>query len=235
MSKQSSSDPLEFVRNMWSNMGFTLPGMVTPTLDADELEQRITDMKAVEGWLRMNLNMLQASIQGLEVQAATLSTIRAMGDAVTQRPAGAAAPTGEMANPFSAAALWPWMQASSAAPAESAPEPEPEPEAQKAAPEETPAKDAAPQESDASIAGANAAEAFASAAAAASKAAMWPWQMLNAEAANQTKAAPAKKAPAKKAPAKKRTAAAKAKSGAASTAKRPARAPAKKRVPVKKA
>ncbi len=99
MSKQSSSDPLEFVRNMWSNMGFTLPGMVTPTLDADELEQRITDMKAVEGWLRMNLNMLQASIQGLEVQAATLSTIRAMGDAVTQRPAGAAAPTGEMANP----------------------------------------------------------------------------------------------------------------------------------------
>ena len=233
MSKQSSSDPLEFVRNMWSNMGFTLPGMVTPTLDADELEQRITDMKAVEGWLRMNLNMLQASIQGLEVQAATLSTIRAMGDAVTQRPAGAAAPTGEMANPFSAAALWPWMQASSAAPAESAPEPEPE--AQKAAPEETPAEDAAPQESDASIAGANAAEAFASAAAAASKAAMWPWQMLNAEAANQTKAAPAKKAPAKKAPAKKRTAAANAKSGAASTAKRPARAPAKKRVPAKKA
>ena len=233
MSKQSSSDPLEFVRNMWSNMGFTLPGMVTPTLDADELEQRITDMKAVEGWLRMNLNMLQASIQGLEVQAATLSTIRAMGDAVTQRPAGAAAPTGEMANPFSAAALWPWMQATSAAPAESPPEPEPE--AQKAAPEETPAEDAAPQESDASIAGANAAEAFASAAAAASKAAMWPWQMLNAEAANQTKAAPAKKAPAKKAPAKKRTAAAKAKSGAASTAKRPARAPAKKRVPVKKA
>ena len=74
MSHESHSDPLEFVRNMWGNMGFSLPGMVTPTMDVDELEKRITDMKAVEGWLKMNLNMLQMSIQGLEMQRATLMT-----------------------------------------------------------------------------------------------------------------------------------------------------------------
>ena len=34
---QNAQDPLEFVRGMWNQMGFSLPGMVTPTLDVDEL------------------------------------------------------------------------------------------------------------------------------------------------------------------------------------------------------
>ena len=41
-----SNDPLDFVKNMWGNMGFSLPGMVTPTLDTDELQKQITDLKA---------------------------------------------------------------------------------------------------------------------------------------------------------------------------------------------
>lgn len=28
----SANDPMNFVKNMWGNMGFSLPGMVTPTL-----------------------------------------------------------------------------------------------------------------------------------------------------------------------------------------------------------
>lgn len=36
----------------WGKMGFSLPGMVTPTLDVDELDKRIADMKAVENWSR---------------------------------------------------------------------------------------------------------------------------------------------------------------------------------------
>ncbi len=75
---QNAQDPLEFVRGMWSNMGFSLPGMVTPTLDVEELDKRIKDMKAVEGWLKMNLNMLQMSIQGLEMQRATIAAVKAM-------------------------------------------------------------------------------------------------------------------------------------------------------------
>ena len=65
-----ASDPFEFVRNLWGGAGFPLPGMVTPTLDADELGKRISEMRSVENWLRMNLNMLQMTIQGLEMQQA---------------------------------------------------------------------------------------------------------------------------------------------------------------------
>ena len=52
------SNPLEFAQNLWGKMGFSLPGMVTPTFDVDELEKRLVDLKAVEGWLKMNLAML---------------------------------------------------------------------------------------------------------------------------------------------------------------------------------
>ena len=75
---QNAQDPLEFVRGMWSSMGFNLPGMVTPTLDVDELDKRIADLKAVENWLKMNLNMLQMSIQGLEMQRAAIGAVKAM-------------------------------------------------------------------------------------------------------------------------------------------------------------
>lgn len=105
-------DPLEFVRGMWSNMGFSLPGMVTPTLDVDELDRRIKDMKAVEGWLKMNLNMLQMSIQGLEMQRAALAAVRAMSDQARSHQTATETPTEESApagNPFAAAAaMWPW-------------------------------------------------------------------------------------------------------------------------------
>lgn len=72
------NDPLAFLRNMWSGMGASMPGMVTPTFDVDELDKRIKDMKAVEGWLRMNLSMLQMTIQGLEMQRTTLGAVDAM-------------------------------------------------------------------------------------------------------------------------------------------------------------
>lgn len=103
----NAQEPLDFLKNMWSNMGFPLPGMVTPTLDTDELERRITDLKAVEGWLRTNLSMLQMTIQGLEMQKNTLATMQA----ISQSAGGADA------NPFANPALWPWnfMQQATAA------------------------------------------------------------------------------------------------------------------------
>ena len=106
MSKETSAkDPLEFVRGMWSSMGFSLPGMVTPTLDVDELDKRIADMKAVENWLKMNLNMLQMTIQGLEMQRVAIATVQAM----TQHAREATEnPAQQGDNPFAAAAMWPW-------------------------------------------------------------------------------------------------------------------------------
>ena len=103
---KNAQDPLEFVRGMWNNMGFSLPGMVTPTLDVEELDKRITDMKAVEGWLKMNLNMLQMSIQGLDMQRAALAAVKAMSQQAQQAGEGA---SDSASNPFAnAAAMWPW-------------------------------------------------------------------------------------------------------------------------------
>ena len=109
-------DPLAFVRNMWSGMGISLPGMVTPTFDVDELDKRIKDMKAVEGWLRMNLSMLQMTIQGLEMQRTTLGAVQAMGQLATDtaramNPEAAPAPVAvdPEKNAFSDAAMWPWQ------------------------------------------------------------------------------------------------------------------------------
>lgn len=119
--EQSAQDPLEFVRGMWSSMGFSLPGMVTPTLDIDELDKRIADLKAVEGWLKMNLNMLQMSTQGLEMQRAALAAVKAMSEhareSAEQQGGG-----DETANPFAgAAAMWPWNLMSGAPQAEAPP------------------------------------------------------------------------------------------------------------------
>lgn len=80
----NANDPMEFLKSMWGNMGFSLPGMVTPTLDVDELGKRIADLKAVEGWLKMNLSTLQMTIQGLEMQRVAITTAQAMGQAMTQ-------------------------------------------------------------------------------------------------------------------------------------------------------
>jgi hypothetical protein len=128
----NAQEPLDFLKTMWGNMGFPLPGMVTPTVDTNELDRRITDLKAVEGWLRSNLSMLQMTIQGLEMQKNTLATMQA----ISQSAAGADA------NPFANPALWPWnfmQQAADAAAPASAPAPqaapqEPAPSAGKAKP-----------------------------------------------------------------------------------------------------
>jgi hypothetical protein len=63
-----------------------------PGLDTDELEKRIKDLKSVENWLNLNLNVLKTTIQGLEVQYATMMALKSFGDAVS---ASATAATGE--------------------------------------------------------------------------------------------------------------------------------------------
>jgi hypothetical protein len=50
--------------------------MAMPTLDPHEIDKRIADMRSIEGWLTMNLNMVKFSIQGLELQRAALQAMR---------------------------------------------------------------------------------------------------------------------------------------------------------------
>jgi len=68
-------------------------GSAFPGLDIDELEKRIKDLKSVENWLNLNLNILKSTIQGLEVQHATMMALKSFGDAVSAAGAAASNPT----------------------------------------------------------------------------------------------------------------------------------------------
>ena len=79
------TDTLDFVKNLWGSMG--VPGaaaMATPTLSVDDLDKKITDLKAVEAWLNVNMAMVRGTIQALEVQRGTIATIKAMSEAMAQ-------------------------------------------------------------------------------------------------------------------------------------------------------
>lgn len=59
-----------------------LPNMFAPTLDVNELEKRITDLRAVEQWLELNASILRTTIQSLEVQRATIATLKGISGAM---------------------------------------------------------------------------------------------------------------------------------------------------------
>lgn len=108
---EQTQDPMDFVRNMWGTMGIPIPGMVTPTFDTQDLGKRITDLKAVESWLRMNLSMLQMTIQNLEMQNSTLSTVQTISGLMSgsgNDAAGSAGDAPSVGDALQQAALWPW-------------------------------------------------------------------------------------------------------------------------------
>lgn len=79
----------EFLRKMWGSAagmpGGLMPGLqaMTPPMSLEEVDKRIHDLKAVEGWLQLNTNMLRTTIQGLEVQRATLVALETIGAALS--------------------------------------------------------------------------------------------------------------------------------------------------------
>jgi peptidoglycan hydrolase CwlO-like protein len=108
-------DPFEFMKALWNPMGLPMPGMVVPTLDMNAVEKKIADLKSVENWLNLNLNMLRLSIQGLEMQRNTLAAMKAM------QPRAADAAGQAAKSPFpDPAAWWTMMQQAAAASAAAA-------------------------------------------------------------------------------------------------------------------
>ena len=90
----------DFLQGLVKNAGAAIPGIgqwVAPTLDPAELEKRIEDLRTVQFWLEQNARMLAATIQALEVQRMTLSTLKTMNvqmedlrDSLKIQPGGAA-------------------------------------------------------------------------------------------------------------------------------------------------
>ncbi|MBC3871000.1 PhaM family polyhydroxyalkanoate granule multifunctional regulatory protein [Undibacterium oligocarboniphilum] len=136
----SIGDPLAFIKKLWGSMN--VPGMVAPPMTVDELDKKIQDLKTVESWLSVNMNMLRGTIQALEVQRATIAALQSIGESFSQHVQQAGKAPDSTAEPSpSQHADWPMPStgktASAAAPGDAAtPEVSPaEPEAIKAVPE----------------------------------------------------------------------------------------------------
>jgi len=114
----------DFLQGLLKNAGAGLPNMaqwIAPTLNPEELEKRIEELRTVQFWLEQNARMLGATIQALEVQRMTLSTLKTM-----NLPMADLAQSMQMAIP--------------AAAPEPAPEPARQPAAAKAAPRKSSSK-----------------------------------------------------------------------------------------------
>jgi hypothetical protein len=112
------TDTLDFVKNLWGSMGIpgmggpgmnvggvNMPAMMMPTFSVDDINKKITDLKAVESWLNLNMSMLRSTIQALEVQAATLTALQTMGQSfgAAMQPGTTGAAAGQGGNGASAA------------------------------------------------------------------------------------------------------------------------------------
>ena len=74
----------DFLQNLAKGATQNIPQMpnlgnwVAPTLNVEELDKRIEELKAVQFWLDQNAMALKATIQALEVQKMTLATLKGM-------------------------------------------------------------------------------------------------------------------------------------------------------------
>ena len=71
----------DFLQGLMKNSSAALPAMgqwVAPTLDPKEIEKRIGELRTVQFWLEQNSRLLGTTIQALEVQRMTLSTLQTM-------------------------------------------------------------------------------------------------------------------------------------------------------------
>jgi hypothetical protein len=74
----------DFLQNLAKSASESIPQLpnlanwVAPTLNVEELDKRISELKAVHFWLDQNSKALGATIQALEVQKMTLATLRGM-------------------------------------------------------------------------------------------------------------------------------------------------------------
>ena len=92
----------DFLKKLSSSGATAMPqasSWIAPTLDPQELEKRIQELKAVHFWLDQNTKAVSATIQALEVQRMTLATLKGMNfsmndlaEALKAKPTETAAP-----------------------------------------------------------------------------------------------------------------------------------------------
>jgi hypothetical protein len=95
----SPQDALEFMQRMWNPLGIAMPGFAAPVataaaaqgmpfpnpaamfaaLDPVEIDRKIAELRVIENWLTMSVNMMQMSIKTMELQKASLEAMRGSG------------------------------------------------------------------------------------------------------------------------------------------------------------
>ena len=121
----------DFLSNLMQGANQAAPAMgqwVAPTLNPDELEKRISELKTLQFWLEQNARMIGMTVQALEVQRMTLSTLQSMNLPLADLRSALTLPTAPPEPPAAA-------PAPAIAPA-------PPPEAQPETPDAAPAKPA---------------------------------------------------------------------------------------------
>jgi hypothetical protein len=74
----------DFLQNLAKGASDAVPQMpnltnwIAPTLNVEELDKRISELKTVHFWLEQNAKALGATVQALEVQKMTLATLKGM-------------------------------------------------------------------------------------------------------------------------------------------------------------
>lgn len=113
----------------------SVPKWVAPTVSVEEIDKRIAELKAVQFWLEQNGRALNATIQALEVQRMTLSTLKDMNVSMSELaksfpfPGAAAAAEAHKTASTASHGGWPMWGAAAKAESESVQEPAPEPAA----------------------------------------------------------------------------------------------------------
>jgi len=94
----SPQDAVQFMQRMWNPLGIPMPGFVPPAtpaaapapggmpfpnpaamfaaLDPAEIDRKIAELRIIENWLTMSVNMMQMSIKTMELQKASLEALR---------------------------------------------------------------------------------------------------------------------------------------------------------------
>jgi hypothetical protein len=123
---------LEMMRQTFSTLsganGLAKGLAMQPTLDPAELEKKINELKSVESWLKLNLSMLSSTIQGMEVQLATITTLQqfmsANSDIAKQSwPSPSSTPSAHSASPSPSAPAQAQASEAQVPPKEKAPSP----------------------------------------------------------------------------------------------------------------
>lgn len=94
--------------DMWQKMvnpgAYPLQSLMFPVLDPDEIEKKISELEAVEHWLKANLNMLGLTIKSLQYQRAMLKGGEKFREEMGSDRQAKGAPGAPGENP----AMWAW-------------------------------------------------------------------------------------------------------------------------------